>query len=132
MLTEGPRVPPNLTVDTFADRFQGPDAVPAVPVVEDERALGVIGARRLRRLGRRRFGTVRAVDVMAAPPQAPFLAAGDALWDAVDTLNQAGVEGLVVVEDGRFVGIITREALAGVVRDRVQARGAPAARARTR
>lgn len=124
MLTDGPRVPPNLTVDTFADRYQGPDAVTAVPVVEDELALGVIGAKRLRRLGRRRFGTVRAVDVMAAPPQAPFLAAGDALWDAVDTLNQAALDGLVVVEDGRFVGIITREAIAGVVRGRVKARGA--------
>jgi CBS domain-containing protein len=62
--------------------------------------------------------------VMAAPPQAPFLSAGDALWDAVDTLNQAGLDGLVVVEDGRFIGIITREAVAKVIRDRVQARGA--------
>jgi Zn-dependent protease/CBS domain-containing protein len=124
MQTDGPRIPPNLTVDTFADRYQGPDAVTAVPVVEDERALGVIGAKRLRRLGRRRLGTVRAMDVMAAPPQAPFLSAGDALWDAVDTLNQAGLDGLVVVEDGRFIGIITREAVAKVIRDRVQARGA--------
>ena len=132
MQTDGPRVPPNLTVDTFADRYQGPDAVTAVPVVEDELALGVIGAKRLRRLGRRRFGTVRAVDVMAAPPQAPFLAAGDALWDAVDTLNRAGLDGLAVVEDGRFLGIITREAIAGVVRGRVQARDAPAAGARRR
>jgi Zn-dependent protease len=124
MQTDGPRIPPNLTVDTFADRYQGPDAVTAVPVVEDERALGVIGAKRLRRLGRRKLGIVRAMDVMAAPPQAPFLSAGDALWDAVDTLNQAGLDGLVVVEDGRFIGIITREAVAKVIRDRVQARGA--------
>jgi Zn-dependent protease len=124
MQTDGPRIPPNLTVDTFADRYQGPDAVTAVPVVEDERALGVIGAKRLRRPSRRRLGTVRAMDVMAAPPQAPFLSAGDALWDAVDTLNQAGLDGLVVVEDGRFIGIITREAVAKVIRDRVQARGA--------
>jgi Zn-dependent protease len=132
MQTDGPRIPPNLTVDTFADRYQGPDAVTAVPVVEDERALGVIGAKRLRRLGRRRLGTVRAMDVMAAPPQAPFLSAGDALWDAVDTLNQAGLDGLVVVEDGRFIGIITREAVAKVIRDRVQARGAASVADRTR
>ena len=31
---------------------------------------------------------------MAAPPQAPFLAPADALWDAVDTLNTAGLDGL--------------------------------------
>jgi Zn-dependent protease len=132
MQTDGPRVPPNLTVDTFADRYQGPDAVTAVPVVEDELALGVIGVRRLRRLGRRKLGNVRATDVMAVPPQAPFLEAGDALWDAVDTLNQAGLDGLAVVEEGRFVGIITREAIGAVMRDRVRARGAAAAGDRTR
>ena len=78
-------------MDTFADRFTGPDAVSALPVVVDDRVLGVIGRKRLQRLGRRKFGATRAEGVMAAPPQAPYLAPGDALWDAMDTLNGAGL-----------------------------------------
>ncbi len=132
MQTEGPVVPPNLTVDTFADRFQGPDAVTAVPVVEDGFALGVIGAKRLKRLGRRKLGTVRAGDAMASPPQAPFFAAGDDLWGAVETLNLGGLEGFVVVDGGRFVGIVTREAIGDLIRGRLQAREAAAAGDRTR
>ena len=90
MRTDGPRVGPHLTVDTFADRFQGPEAVSALAVVEDERVLGVIGGRRLQRLGRRRYGATRAADVLAAPPLAPLLAPGDQLWVAVEHLNAGG------------------------------------------
>lgn len=132
MQADGPRVPPNLTVDTFADRFQGPDAVTAIPVVEDEVVLGVIGMRRLQRLGRRKFGTVRAADVMAAPPQAPFLALRDALWDAVDTINQAGLDGMAVVDEGRFAGMVTRESIAEVIRSRLEGREAGNPRGRRR
>ena len=35
-------------LDTFADRFDGPDAVTAMPVVDDDRVVGMIGERRLR------------------------------------------------------------------------------------
>ena len=132
MRTDGQRVPPNLTVDTFADSFQGPDAVSALPVVDDDVVLGVIGIKRLQRLGRRKFGSVRAADVMAAPPQAPFLALGDALWGAVDTLNQSGLDGMAVVAEGRFMGMVTRESIAEVIRQRLggDAPAAPASRRR--
>ena len=42
MREDPPFVGPNLTVDTFADRYEGPDGVPALPVVEDDQVLGVI------------------------------------------------------------------------------------------
>ena len=74
MRTDAPQVGPNLTIDTFASRFEGEDAVAAMPVVDDEQVLGVIGRKRLQRLGRRRFAATRAADVMVAPPQVPFLA----------------------------------------------------------
>jgi Zn-dependent protease/CBS domain-containing protein len=126
MLSDGPRVAPHLTVDTFADRFSGPDAVSALPVVEDGRVLGVIGKKRLQRLGRRRLGATRAEDVMVVPPQAPILAPGDPLWDVVDTLNASGLDGLAVVDGGLFAGMITREAIAVVMRQRIAAGGAKA------
>ena len=123
-----PRVAPNLTIDTFADRFEGEGRVPSIPVVDDELVLGIIGTRRLQRLGRRRFASTRAGDVMTTPPKAPFLAPDGDLWDAVDTMNQLGHEGLAVVDaDGHLVGMLTRESVGEVVRARSSERADGAA-----
>ena len=99
----GPEVPPTLTVDTFADRYDGEDGVASLAVVEDGTVLGVIGMRRLQRLGRRQFAATRAADVMATPPDAPFLAPDDDLWPAVGLMDRRGLEGLAVVA-GREAG----------------------------
>ena len=124
MRTDPPQVAPNLTIDTFASSFEGEAGVPAIPVVDDERVLGIIGTERLQRLGRRRFAATRAADVMATPPEVPFLAPGDDLWDAVDLMNQLGLEGLAVVDDGRLVGMVTRDSVGEVIRYAHRRRGA--------
>jgi Zn-dependent protease len=114
-----PWVGPHLTIDTFANRYEGEDAVSALAVVEHDRVLGVLGAQRVKRLGRRRFASTRAADVMASPPQAPLLAPADALWSAIEALGQAGLDGLAVIEDGRLAGMLTRRSLATIIQARV-------------
>ena len=110
-----PQLAPNLTVDTFADRYQGEGAMAALPVVDDGLVVGVVGVRGLQRLGRRRFAKTRAADVMAVPPQAPILAPGDPLWDAVDLMNTQGLDGLAVAIDGRLEGLLTRDSIGALV-----------------
>ena len=100
MQRDVPFVGPNLTIDTFANRFEGPDAVAAMPVVDEDQVVGVIGRRRLVRLGRRRFGRTRVDQVMATPPQVPFLAPDDALWEAVELMNAGALDGLAVADGG--------------------------------
>jgi Zn-dependent protease/CBS domain-containing protein len=126
-----PRVAANLTVDTFADRFEGEDRLPSLPVIDEERVVGVIGVRRLQRLGRRKFATTRAGDAMTTPPQAPFLSPDGDLWEAVDRMNQLGQEGLAVVDaDGGLVGMLTRDSVGEVVRTRSGDRAAADAAAK--
>jgi Zn-dependent protease/CBS domain-containing protein len=127
MRVDVPFVGPNLTIDTFANRFEGADAVAAMPVVDDDRVVGVLGRKRLVRLGRRRFGGTRVEDVMAAPPQAPVLAPTDALWDAVEAMNEAGLDGLAVADDGALAGLVTRESLADTIRGLAAAQAARSA-----
>jgi CBS domain-containing protein len=97
-----------------------------MPVVEEERVLGIVGRRRLQRLGRRRFGSTRAIDVMAAPPQTPLLAPDDPLWDALDAMNSSGLEGLAVAVEGRLAGMLTRDSVSEAVRARAAAEAARA------
>ncbi len=113
-----PRIAPNLTIDTFAERFAGEDRISCLPVVEDETVVGVIGARRLARLGRRKFAATRAADVMASPPAARFLQPGEDLWTAVEMMNRLGYEGLAVVDGGELIGMVTGEAIGELLRER--------------
>jgi Zn-dependent protease/CBS domain-containing protein len=109
-------VGPHLTLDTFADRFDGPNAVTALPVVDDDQVIGVIGRRRLQRLRRRRYATTRVQDVMASPPKVPLLRPGDALWDAVELIMARDVDALAVADEGRLAGLVTRATVARAVR----------------
>jgi len=111
-----PQVGPHLTIDTFADRFEGEHGVPALPVVEDGLVLGVIGVRRLQRLGRRKFAATRAADIMTTPPQVPFVGPEDPLWEAVEVMNNQAIEGVAVAVDGRFAGMLTRDSVGALVR----------------
>ncbi len=123
-----PRIDPGLTVDTFAARYEGDDGYTCLPVVEGDTPLGVIGARRLQRLGRRKFAATRAVDVMAAPPTARFLEPGEDLWAAVEMMDRQGLDGLAVVVDGSLEGMVTRESIGDLILRRtggVEAAGSP-------
>jgi Zn-dependent protease len=126
MREDTPFVGPNLTIDTFVNRYEGAEGVPAIPVVDEEQVLGIIGRRRLQRLGKRRFGTTRAADVMAVPPQAPLLAPDDPLWEALDVMSNGGLEGLAVAVEGRLAGILTRDSVSEAVRVRAAAEAARA------
>jgi CBS domain-containing protein len=113
-----PLLDPALTVDTFAARYEGDDGYTCLPVVDGDTPLGVIGARRLRRLGRRRFADTRAADVMASPPAARFLEPGEDLWAAIEMMDRQGLDGLAVVVDGRLEGTVTRESIGELILQR--------------
>ena len=110
-----PHVDPALTVDTFAARYEGDDGYTCLPVVDGDTPVGVIGARRLQRLGRRRFADTRAADVMALPPIARFLEPGEDLWAAVEMMDRQGLDGLAVVVDGSLEGMVTRESIGDLI-----------------
>lgn len=107
---------PQLTLDTFVERFQGPDGVAALPVVDDDRVVGILGRRRLSRLRRRSYGTTRVRDVMASPPKVPLLGPRDALWDAVELLMAWDLDGVAVSDGGRLAGLVTRASIAQAIR----------------
>jgi len=118
-----PRVAPQLTLDTFADSAVKSGAT-SVPVIADDRVVGVVGLDKIRRVARRSWPTTRAGDVMAVPPAAPFLTPDDPFWDALELLRTTGLDGLAVVDEGVLTGMFTRHAAAETIRDRLRARPA--------
>ena len=131
MERDGPTVHRDLTVDTFADQLlDGEVPTTAIPVLQDDAVVGILGVRQVRRLRPAERTTARVEDVMARPPRLPFVAPGDGLIAAVERLQRAGLDGLPVVSDAHLVGVLTRRSIGLAVQARIAARrGATAASA---
>ena len=119
LLPDVAHLAPSLTVDTFASQLGVGGAPRAVPVVDGGRVVGVVGVTAIRRLGARRTATARVADVMATPPQAPIVALTEPIWSVMETMQRRRLDGLAVVEEGRLVGMVTRDSAAEAMRARL-------------
>jgi predicted transcriptional regulator len=117
-------VPPGLTLDTFADQILRGGSSASVPVMRGLELLGMIGARQVSRVRRNRWNETRAEDLMISGDELPSVGPEMSLRAALDHLHRSGLDGLPVVEGGALTGIVTRRAVAEVVRDRLRARDA--------
>lgn len=124
-----PTIPPQVTLDTFAELIAG--AVTAIPVMAGDRLLGIVGLRDIRRIQRRRWETTRATEIMADADRLPVLRPDDDLRPAVARLQQSGVDGLPVLAEGRLVGLLTRFGVGRALQERLTSARAAAAAART-
>lgn len=111
---EVPRIAPQLTLDTFADQFQS-GAATTIPVVRDDRLLGLVGLAQLRRTARRAWPNTRAEDLMVDVADLPSLRPEDALWPAVETLRRSGLDGLPVLGDEGLLGVLTRRSVMAAI-----------------
>lgn len=119
METEPVTISPSLTVDTFASQLlDGESPLTAVPVVDGDAIVGVLGVRQVRGIRRGDWATTRVSDVMVKPPKLSFLAPTDGMKEGLERIHRAGVDGLPVLEEGRLVGILTRLGVGTFIRAR--------------
>ena len=105
-----PTVTPALTVDTFAAQLlDGQSPLFAVPVVEGDAVVGILGPIQLRRMQKAEWSTTRVGDVMATPPKMTTLAPDEEMRPALERMYKAGLDGLPVLDDGRLIGVMTRQ-----------------------
>jgi Zn-dependent protease/predicted transcriptional regulator len=116
-----PTVTPALTVDTFAAQLlDGESPLFAVPVVEGDTVVGIFGPIQLRRMRKEEWATTRVGDVMATAPKMTTLTPDEPMRPALERMYKAGLDGLPVLEDGKLIGVMTRQ---GVGRFVARARG---------
>lgn len=119
METDPVTVSPTLTVDTFASQLlDGESPLTAVPVLDDEQIVGVLGVRQVRGIRRSDWASTRVADVMVTPPKLSFLTPGGALKEGLERIHKADVDGLPVIEDGKLVGMLTRLGVGTYIRAR--------------
>jgi Zn-dependent protease/CBS domain-containing protein len=116
MEAEPVTVTPTLTIDTFAGQLLDRETpLTAVPVVQGDDIVGVLGISQVRRIRRSEWPNTRVEDVMVKPPKLVFLSPDESLKTGLERLHRNGVDGLPVVEDGRMVGILTRRGIGAFI-----------------
>ncbi len=118
-----PSVAPQLTLDTFVAQYLGAGEATSLPVMRDDRLLGLIGISQLRRIRQSAWSTTHASDVMVSTPTLPTLSPDDDLWPALERLRGTGLDGLPVLQGGELLGVLTRRGVVAAI----QARGRPMA-----
>lgn len=116
-------VPAGLTLDTFAEQLLAAGSRGTIPVTRDHEFIGLLGARQVSRIRRGQWPTTRASDVLVDGASIPSVEPSTPLRTVLDLLQQHTVDGLPVREEGAFAGIVTRRAVAALVRKRAQERG---------
>ena len=112
-------VQPGLTVDTLAAQLlDGESTMTAVPVVQDDKVLGMLGVREVRRLRPNKWATTRVDEVMTKPPRLPIVAARDTLVAALERLQRAGLDGVPVLDGETLVGVLTRRSVGQLLHER--------------
>jgi len=110
-------VSPSLTVDTFAAQLiDGESPLTAVPVVQGEQIVGLLGVRQVRSMRRDAWATKRVEQVMVRPPKLELLAPTESLKSGLERMHRAGVDGLPVAADGRLIGVLTRRSVGVLLR----------------
>jgi CBS domain-containing protein len=83
----------------------------------------MLGARQVSRIRRGKWATTRASDVAIAGDSMPSVTPTTSLRKVLDLLQQHTLDGLPVLVDGVFAGIVTKRAVAVLVRERARERG---------
>jgi CBS domain-containing protein len=116
-------ISPQLTLDTFASGVLDGTVTPALPVVQDDVLVGILGVAQVRKVAQRDWSSTRTEDVMVGKPQMPTARAEDRLTDALEQLRQSHLDGLPVLDGETLQGVLTRRSIAALLHARAEASG---------
>jgi Zn-dependent protease len=101
-------VAPNISVAELVERYMLPGARRSVPVVDDDRVVGIVTLSDVRNVPPEERRTTLVRSIMGGRDGLATVAPGMPLRDAIDALGSGDYEQVPVVQDGRLVGLLTR------------------------
>jgi Zn-dependent protease/predicted transcriptional regulator len=116
-------ITPQLTLDTFATGLLDGTVTPALPVLDADEVVGIVGPAQVGAVARRNWSATRTAEVMVAPPDMPTARPEDRLSDALESLRRSHLDGLPVLDGSVLRGVLTRRSIAALLHARAESRG---------
>jgi Zn-dependent protease/predicted transcriptional regulator len=104
-------VAPDVDLQTVADDYVLRRNARGMPVVEDGRMIGIVTVTNIREVPRERWPEVRVQEVMTPADRLRVIAPGSEVTEALRLMAEQDFHQLPVVDDGRLVGLLTRNEL---------------------
>jgi Zn-dependent protease/CBS domain-containing protein len=111
-------VPANISLQKLVDEYFVPQGLQAAPVVQGEYLAGLITLTDIARVGRERWAYTPVGHVMRLLEQVYITTPEQPLHDLLDVMVTRGINQIPVVQDGRLVGLLSRESILGYLQVR--------------
>lgn len=123
MTPECPRVPPDTPVQTVVDEYLLGRGVRCLLVSDDQRTYGLVTVHQVRQVPKERWAFTPIRDALTPLERLVAVSPQEDAYRVLEVLDEAGVNQVPVVEDGRAVGLITREHILHFLRVREELGG---------
>ena len=111
-------LPPQLTLDLLVGQYLLRGAGRCFTVGTRDNVLGLLTIHNVRGVPRQQWPTTHVSDVFTPLAELRVVAPETPLWNALSEMTAEGVNQLPVLEDGKLVGMISRDSLLSFIRSR--------------
>jgi CBS domain-containing protein len=109
---------PELTLEEAVNQFFLPYGYGGFPVVQDGRLLGFVAVRDVQLVKNSLWAFRRVADIMQPSSDEMVVAPDLSAMQALEQMMAVGAERLVVVQDGRLLGLLTRASIGHFIEQR--------------
>lgn len=124
MTPEPVTVSPDISLQSFVDDYLYRSHHRIYPVVKDGELVGCVTAKKLKDIPRQEWPQRRVGEIAAGCEEAAVISPDSEAMAAIDSMNRTGSSRLMVVENGRLVGIVTLKDLSEILALRMELGGA--------
>jgi Zn-dependent protease/CBS domain-containing protein len=113
-------VPPGITLQSFVDEYLYRTHHQIYPVVKDGELVGCVTVKKLKNIPREEWLRRQVAEIAAGCEEAAAISADSQAMEVLDIMNRTGNSRLMVVENGRLVGIVTLKDLSEILALRME------------
>jgi len=123
MLSSYPVVPPDITLSHLVEEHIFPAGHRLFMVGRDARAEGILPLDSIKSVSRRNWDSTLVRDIMTPLDKLRTVPSEESALRLLELMNESGINQVLVVGDGRVIGLVTRERLTGFLRTHTELGG---------
>ncbi len=116
MTSSYPVIPPDITLSRLVEEHIFPTGHRLFMVAGEGGFEGVLTLDNIKAVSRQDWGVTRVKDIMTSRDQLRVAQASENALSILERMNESGINQVLVVSEGRVMGLVTRESLTGFLR----------------